>query len=57
VEAKHKVSNLSVSMRGWLDRRFFKRIERHFEKVLEQTTASITLRIEALHDAHRGQRS
>jgi radical SAM superfamily enzyme YgiQ (UPF0313 family) len=54
VEAKDAVTNLSISMRGWLDRRFFKRAEHHLEKVLEQTTASITLRIEALHDAQRG---
>jgi radical SAM superfamily enzyme YgiQ (UPF0313 family) len=53
VEAKDAVSNLSVSMRGWLDRRFFKRAGHHFEKVLEHTTASITLRIEALNDAQR----
>ncbi len=30
-EAKDRVSNLSVSMRGWLDRRFFTRAERHAE--------------------------
>jgi radical SAM superfamily enzyme YgiQ (UPF0313 family) len=52
VEAKDAVSNLSVSMRGWLDRRFFRRAGHHFEKVLEHSTASITLRIEALNDAH-----
>ncbi len=51
-EAKDAVSNLSFSMRGWLDRRFFRRAGHHLEKVLEQTTASITLRIEALHDTH-----
>jgi hypothetical protein len=54
VEAKDSVSNLSFSMRGWLDRRFFRRAGHHLEKVLEQTTASITLRIEALHETHRG---
>jgi len=54
VEAKDAVTNLSFSMRGWLDRRFFRRAGNHLEKVLQQTTASITLRIEALHDAHRG---
>jgi radical SAM superfamily enzyme YgiQ (UPF0313 family) len=52
VEAKDAVSNLSVSLRGWLDRRFFKRAGRHLEEILEHTTASITLRIEALHEAH-----
>jgi radical SAM superfamily enzyme YgiQ (UPF0313 family) len=54
VEAKDAVSNLSFSMQGWLDRRFFRRAGNHLEKLLQQTTASITLRIEALHDAHRG---
>lgn len=54
VEAKDAVSNLSFSMRGWLDRRFFRLAGHHLEKVLEHTTASITLRVEALHDAHRG---
>ena len=53
VEAKGAVSNLSVSMQGWLDRRFFKRAGHHFEKVLEHTTASVTLRIEAFNGAHR----
>jgi hypothetical protein len=54
VEARDAVSNLSFSMLGWLDRRFFRRAGHHLEKVLKHTTASITLRVEALHDAHRG---
>jgi radical SAM superfamily enzyme YgiQ (UPF0313 family) len=54
VEAQDAVANLSISMRGWLDRRFFRRAGHHLEKVLEHTTASVTLRVEALHDAHRG---
>jgi hypothetical protein len=54
VEAKDVVSNLSFSMKGWLDRRFFRRAGYHLERVLEHTTASITLRVEALHEAHRG---
>jgi radical SAM superfamily enzyme YgiQ (UPF0313 family) len=53
-EAKDAVSNLSFSLRGHLDRRFFRRAGRHLEKVLKHTRASITLRIEALHDVHRG---
>jgi radical SAM superfamily enzyme YgiQ (UPF0313 family) len=53
VEARDATSNLSVSMRGWLDRRFFRRAGHHFEKILEQTAASITLRVEALHDAQQ----
>ena len=52
IEEEDVVSNLSFSVKGWLDRRFFRRAGRHLEKVLEQTTASITLRIDALHDAH-----
>ncbi|UCD23300.1 MAG: DUF4070 domain-containing protein, partial [Gemmatimonadota bacterium] len=51
-EVKDAVSNLSFSLRGRLDRRFFRRAGHHFEKVLEQTTASITLRIDALHHEH-----
>jgi radical SAM superfamily enzyme YgiQ (UPF0313 family) len=54
VEAKDVVSNLSFSMKGQLDRRFFRLAGRHIAQVLEHSTASITLRIEALHDAHRG---
>jgi radical SAM superfamily enzyme YgiQ (UPF0313 family) len=55
VEAKDAVSNLSFSIKGRLDRRFFRRAGRHLDKVLGETTASVTLRIEALHDAHRRQ--
>jgi radical SAM superfamily enzyme YgiQ (UPF0313 family) len=53
VEAKDAVSNLSVSMRGWLDRRFFHHAGRHFTKVLEHPRTSITIRIEAFNHAHR----
>lgn len=54
VEVRDAASNLSVSMRGWLDRRFFRHAGHHFEKMLQQTAASITLRVEALHDAQQG---
>jgi len=53
VEATDAVSTLSLSLRGWLDRRFFRRAGHHLERVLEQTTASVTLRVEELHEAHR----
>jgi hypothetical protein len=53
LEAKGAVSNLSFAMRGRLDRRFFRRAGHHLERVLDDTTASITLRVEALHDTHR----
>jgi radical SAM superfamily enzyme YgiQ (UPF0313 family) len=54
-EAKDAVTNLSLSIRGRLDRRFFKRASRHLAKVLDHSSASVTLRIEALHYAQRGQ--
>jgi hypothetical protein len=53
VEAKDAVSHVSVAMRGRLDRRFFRRAKRHLTSVLERTSASVTLRVEVLHHAHR----
>ena len=50
-DAKDVVANLSLSLHGWLDRRFFRRAGRHLRKILQHTTASLTLRIESLHDA------
>ncbi len=49
-EVRHAAATLSVRMKGWLDRRFFARAARHFERVLEQTTVSLTLRIDELHE-------
>jgi hypothetical protein len=51
--AKDAVMNLSFSVRGRVDRRFFRRAARHCERMLAQTTALVTLRIDALHDAPR----
>lgn len=48
---KNAASNLSISMKGWLDRDFFMRVATHLEKVLEDTTSSITLHIEEFHEA------
>jgi arginyl-tRNA--protein-N-Asp/Glu arginylyltransferase len=53
IDAKDAVSNLSLSLRGWLDRRFYRRAGSHLEKVLTRTTASITLRVEVLHETHQ----
>ncbi|MGB6121308.1 MAG: radical SAM protein [Bacteroidota bacterium] len=44
-------SNLSVSLKGFLDRDFFRRASRHLEKLLEETTSTVTLRIEELHES------
>ena len=49
-EIRHTAGNLSVRMKGWLDRDFFVRAARHFEDILDGTTASITLRIDELHE-------
>jgi radical SAM superfamily enzyme YgiQ (UPF0313 family) len=51
-QVKNAASNLSVSLKGFLDKKFFKRAGRHFEKLLEDTTSSITLHIEELHETH-----
>jgi len=42
--------DLSISLRGYLDGKFFKRIVSHLEKVLENTGASITLHIEEFQE-------
>jgi hypothetical protein len=49
LEAKDAVTSLSISMKGRLDRRFFKRAARHLAKVLDHSSARVTLRIEELH--------
>ena len=35
-----------------MDKKFFKRAGRHFEKLLAGTTSSLTLHIEELHESH-----
>lgn len=45
--------NLSISMKGWLGKDFFIRIDKHLQKVLKYTTSSITLHIEEFHEAQR----
>lgn len=42
--------NLSISLRGWLDRGFFVRTSRHLEKLLKHTRSTVTLTIEHLHE-------
>lgn len=43
--------NLTVSLRGWLDRGFFSRAARHLERLLKRTASTVTLRIELAHEA------
>ena len=52
-QVQNAASNLSISMKGWLDKDFFIRIDKHLQKVLEHTTSSITLRIEEFHEAQQ----
>lgn len=50
-EVKHAAANMSLRLRGWLDRRFFAQASRQLEKVLRETRSSVTLHIDHLHDA------
>lgn len=49
-QVKHAAANLSISLKGSLDRDFFIRIRHHLEKVLDDTTSSVTLHIKELHE-------
>ncbi len=50
-DVKHAATNLSLRLRGWLDRRFFRRAARQLEAVLRDTRSSVTLHIDHLHEA------
>jgi len=50
-QVKHAAANLSISMKGWLDREFFVRAGKHLEQILEDTSSSVTLHIEEIHEA------
>jgi len=52
-QVKNAASNLSISMKGWLDKDFFMRIDKHLQKVLRHTTSSITIRIEEFHESQQ----
>lgn len=48
-QVKNAAASLSISFKGFLDKKFFKRAGRHFEKLLAGTASSMTLHIEELH--------
>ena len=52
-QVQNAASNLSISMKGWLDKDFFIRIDKHLQKVLKNTTSSITIQIEEFHETQR----
>jgi radical SAM superfamily enzyme YgiQ (UPF0313 family) len=49
-QVKNAAANFSISMKGWLDRDFFIPVADHLEKILQNTTSSITLHIEDFHE-------
>lgn len=51
-QVKNAAANISIRLSGMLGRDFFNRAGRHLEKVLEDTTSSVTIHIEELHEAH-----
>ena len=51
-EARNAAGNLSLHLKGWLDRGFFVRASRHLEAVLRDTTTYVTLRVDHLHEGH-----
>lgn len=50
-QVKNAAANLSISVKGRLDRDFFIPAADHLEKILQNTTSSITLNIEDFHEA------
>ena len=51
-EARNAAWNLSLHLKGWLDRGFFVRASRHLEAALRDTTTYVTLRVDHLHETH-----
>lgn len=43
--------NFSISFKGWLDGAFYRRATRQLERLLEDTSSSLTLHIEEFHEA------
>lgn len=48
VDAAPNLPSLTLSLQGWLDKRFFRRAGRQLEKLLKHTSSTVTLRIDAL---------
>jgi hypothetical protein len=51
-EARNAAGNLSLHLKGWLDRGFFVRAARHLEGALRDTSARVTLHVDRLHETH-----
>jgi len=50
---KNTAANLSISIKGIIDQDFFEHVAPHLEKVLENTSSSITLNIDHFHETQR----
>jgi len=50
---KNTAANLSISIKGIIDKDFFEHVAPHLEKVLENTSSSITLNIDHFHETQR----
>lgn len=50
-QVKNTAANLSISFKGKLGHDFFEPIASHLEKVLENTTSSVTLHIDEFHES------
>jgi len=50
---KNTAANLSISIKGIMDKDFFEHVAPHLEKVLENTSSSITLNIDHFHETQR----
>lgn len=48
-QLKNRAANLSISIKGLMDRAFFVRAQRLLERVLRDTTSSVTLYIDGFH--------
>ncbi|HTS87772.1 MAG TPA: radical SAM protein [Gemmatimonadales bacterium] len=51
-QVRSRAMELTLRLRGRLDQGFFTRAARHLERALRDSTASVVLRIDALHEAH-----
>jgi radical SAM superfamily enzyme YgiQ (UPF0313 family) len=51
-EARNATDTLSLRLKGWLDGGFFAQAGRHLEDALRHTRASVSLRVDALHETH-----
>jgi radical SAM superfamily enzyme YgiQ (UPF0313 family) len=51
-EVRNRATELSLRLRGRLDKGFFVRAARHLDRALRESTSSVALHIDALNEAH-----